>query len=246
MKKRIYVIGDVHGELDMLQCAIDKIEADGGADAKVVFLGDYVDRGAQSKEVIEFLIEGLSVGKNWLCLLGNHDRMFSLFMQDSPQADVRLPRQYTWLHDRIGGKETLASYGINAGDGDHFRDAHKRARATVPEAHLKFLESLEYFHQEDDFLFVHAGIRPGIPFKQQDKNDLVWIRGEFLESKKPHPWLVVHGHTPVEAARHYGNRVCLDTGSGYGRQLTCAVFEGADCWLLTDGGRTPLLPEPLD
>lgn len=246
MKNRIYAIGDVHGELKMLQCAITHIEADGGADAQVVFLGDYVDRGAHSKGVIEFLIEGLAAGKNWLCLLGNHDRMFSLFMQNHPQADPRLPRQYTWLHDRLGGKQTLASYGIDAGDDDRFRDVHKRARATVPETHLEFLASLEYFHQEGDLLFVHAGIRPGVPLRQQDKNDLIWIRGDFLESKKQHPCLVVHGHTPVQAARHYGNRVCLDTGAGYGRQLTCAVFEGGDCWLLSEAGRTPLLPEPLD
>ncbi len=243
MENRIYVIGDIHGELNMLQGAIARIEADGGSDAKVVFLGDYVDRGAHSREVIEFLIEGLSAGKNWLCLLGNHDRMFGLFMEEYPRTDARLSRRYTWLHDRLGGKETLASYGIHADDGEILGDVHNRARATVPEKHIEFIKSLEYSHQEGGLLFVHAGIRPGVPFKQQDKDDLIWIRGEFLEDTRPHPWLVVHGHTPVPTAHHYGNRVCLDTGAGYGKQLTCAVFEDMECWLLSDAGRTPLLPD---
>lgn len=241
MKNPVYAIGDVHGQLELLQEAIANIEADGGAKAKVVFVGDYVDRGANSRRVIDYLIEGLSAGRNWLCLLGNHDRMFSMFLEDEPRADIRLPHELFWLHDRLGGKETLASYGVDVRNRDSVRDIHKRARAVVPEAHRRFLESLEYAYQEDSLLFVHAGIRPGVPFEDQDKNDLIWIRDEFLNDTRRHPWLIVHGHTPVPAACHYGNRVCIDTGAAYGNELTTVVFEGMECWRLTEAGRVPLL-----
>jgi len=227
----------------MLKDAIAKIEMDGGADASVVFLGDYVDRGAHSREVIEFLINGQREARNWRYLLGNHDRMFSMFMEDYPRNDVRLPIGYYWLHDRLGGRETLASYGVNVADRERMFSVHNRARDAVPSAHVEFLRSLHYFHQQDDLLFVHAGIRPGVPFDQQEKDDLIWIRKEFIEDKRSHPWLVVHGHTTVPEAQHFGNRVSLDTGAGYGEPLTTAVFEGTDCWLLTDAGRTPLLPQ---
>ncbi len=243
MNEPIYAVGDIHGELELLTEAIAKIDADGGRDARVVFVGDYVDRGARSKEVIDFLITGLSAGRNWQCLLGNHDRMFALFMEESPQADVRLPPQYHWLHPRIGGKATLASYGVDRVDSNDILDIHRRARTLVPESHIQFLQTLDYSRLEGDLLFVHAGIRPGVPFEQQDRDDLIRIREEFLGDARSHPWLVVHGHTPVPAARHHGNRVCIDTGCGYGNQLTTAVFEGSDCWLLGSDGRVPLKPD---
>ena len=246
MNKTIYAIGDIHGELDMLKEALTKIEQDGGPNARVIFVGDYVDRGPNSKGVIQFLIDGLANGKNWVCLLGNHDRMFSYFMEETPRSDLRLRIRFTWLHDRLGGKDTLASYGINVEDDDSLLSVHSRARAAVPESHLEFLQSRPYFHQENQLLFVHAGIRPDVPFEQQDKEDLLWIRQEFHEDTRQYPWLVVHGHTPVSEARHYGNRVNLDTGSGYGEQLSTAAFEGENCWLLTDAGRSALLPQPLD
>ena len=242
MTNRIYAIGDIHGELEMLQHAIDKIASDGGAGAPVVFVGDYVDRGPRSREVIDFLIEGLSSGKNWICLLGNHDRMFTMFMESTPRRDPRLRIEYSWLHDRLGGKQTLASYGV---DIEARPDTmHRQARSAVPAEHIDFLTSLKFSHQVDGLLFVHAGIRPGIPIEQQDSNDLIWIRQEFLEDSRQHPLLVVHGHTPVSEARHYGNRVAIDTGAGYANQLSTVVFEGTNCWLLTDAGRSALLPDP--
>ena len=136
----------------------------------------------------------------------------------------------------MGGSQTLASYGVIEPDLD-------AARAAVPERHRAFLRSLPHSHLVGDLLFVHAGLDPRVPLEWQGPDDLIWIRGEFLEDTRPHPWLVVHGHTPVPTAHHYGNRVCLDTGAGYGKQLTCAVFEDIDCWLLSDAGRTPLLPD---
>ncbi len=244
MNNPVYAIGDIHGELEMLEDAIAKISTDGGDDATVVFVGDYVDRGARSREVIDYLINGLSAGKNWICLLGNHDRMFSMFLEESPRRDPRLRIEYSWLHERLGGWQTLLSYSVDIEATPSV--VHQQARAAVPAAHIEFLTSLKYSHQTDDFLFVHAGIRPGVPIAEQLDEDLIWIRQEFLEDTREHPLVVVHGHTPVPQARHYGNRVALDTGAGYGRQLTTAVFEGSSCWLLTDTGRTPLLPEPLD
>jgi len=245
MRHPVYAIGDIHGELDLLHDAIGKIERDGGDDAHVVFVGDYVDRGPQSREVLDYLIDGLAKGKNWKCLIGNHDRMFSMFMEVKPRTDPRLRRQFHWLDDRLGGKETLASYGVDATDDASVRSIHKQARTVVPKAHIEFINSLDYHYQYDDLLFAHAGVRPGVPLARQSKDDLIWIRDEFLEDTTKHPWLVVHGHTPVPYARHFGNHVNLDTGSGYGDVLSAAVFEGDDCWILKDYGRDQLLPEPL-
>lgn len=117
-----------------------------------------------------------------------------------------------------------------------------QALAAVPPEHIEFLDSLPLSHQEGGLFFVHAGIRPGVPLEHQEEVDLLWIRYEFLDDKREHPLLVVHGHTPVEKATHYGNRINLDTGSGYGRQLTAAVFEGLECSVLTSEGRVRLKP----
>jgi len=243
MTNPIYAIGDIHGELDMLEYAIEKIESDGGSDAQVVMVGDYIDRGPDSKGVIDYLNNGIAAGKNWKCLLGNHDRMFTYFMEDEPKADPRLRFGLSWLHDRLGGKNTLASYGVDVSDGVKEKTIHTEALAAVPKYHLEFLEALDYFYQINELLFVHAGIRPGVRFEQQDKEDLIWIRDEFHEHTTKYPWLIVHGHTPVPMAWHYGNRINIDTGAGYGNALTTAVFEGSDCWLLGDFGRVALLPE---
>ncbi len=240
MTAPIYAIGDIHGQLDMLTDALRRIEADGGPDARIIFLGDYTDRGPNSRGVLDLLIDGKRAGRNWVPIKGNHDRMFTLFMQDYPLNDTRLPIDLHWLHDRIGGIETLASYGLSVTKSDRIYQVHERARAAVPKEHLDFLDDLPIYHQEGELLFVHAGLRPGIPLEQQTEDDMVWIRQEFLEAYKPYPWLVVHGHTPVERPEHCGNRVNLDSGAGYGRPLTAAVFEGQDCWVLTEKGRVPL------
>nr|WP_256369262.1 metallophosphoesterase family protein [Ruegeria sp. HKCCA5426] len=238
----IYAVGDIHGQLDMLQDALSRIEKDGGPDARVVFLGDYVDRGPNSRGVLDLLIEGRRAGRNWVMVKGNHDRMMARFVQDAEIADTHLPITLNWLHPRLGGRETLASYGVMIDDTDRIYQACERARDAVPQAHLDFINALPTYHTEDDLLFVHAGIRPGAPLDQQSENDLVWIRHEFLRDTNTHPWLIVHGHTPVDQAEHCGNRVNLDTGAGYGRPLSSAVFQGRQCWLLTDRGRMPLMP----
>ncbi len=238
----IYAVGDIHGQMGMLQNALSRIEADGGPDARVVFLGDYVDRGPNSREVLDLLIEGRKAGRNWVMVKGNHDRMMVRFVQDCEIADKQLPITLNWLNSRLGGQETLASYGVEVTDSDRIFQVHERACAAVPPEHLDFINALPAYHQEGELLFVHAGIRPGIPLAQQSEDDLVWIRQEFLIESSPYPWLIVHGHTPVDTAEHCGNRVNLDAGAGYGRPLATAVFEGRQCWLLTDAGRVPLEP----
>ncbi|MEX0303378.1 MAG: metallophosphoesterase family protein [Leisingera sp.] len=242
MTAPLYAIGDIHGQLDMLEDALQRIEDDGGPDVRIIFLGDYTDRGPDSRGVIERLLQGQAEGRNWICLKGNHDRMFSMFLEEYPRNDALLLVGYHWLHERIGGIETLQSYGVEAAEGDRIFQVHKRARAAVPQAHLDFLQDLKPYYQEGELLFAHAGIRPGLPLDQQNEDDLIWIRQEFLNDERAHPWLVVHGHTPAKQAEHCVNRINLDSGAGYGRPLTAAVFEGRECWLLTDQGRVPLTP----
>ncbi|MEZ5713883.1 MAG: metallophosphoesterase [Paracoccaceae bacterium] len=241
MTRPIYAIGDIHGQLGQLDTALTRIEADGGAEATVVFLGDFCDRGADSRGVIDRLIEGRDQGRDWVFLKGNHDRMFRLFMADYPQNDDRLLVGYHWLHERIGGLATLASYGVEVAAGARIYQVHAAARAAVPPEHIAFLDGLRPFHQAGGLLFVHAGIRPGVPLAEQHEDDLIWIREEFLLDPVAHPWLVVHGHTHVDTAEHRGNRVNLDTGAGYGAPLSTAVFDADGVFLLTPDGRVPLV-----
>lgn len=241
MTQPIYAIGDIHGQLEKLQAVLELIEADGGPDARVVFLGDYTDRGPNSCGVIDLLAEGLAGGRNWVCLRGNHDRMFSMFIEDYPRNDDRLLVGYHWLHDRIGGIETLESYGVAVPEGARIHDVHAEARLAVPQNHSTFLDGLVDHYEESGLLFVHAGIRPGLSLAEQSQNDKLWIRQEFLRDQTEHPWLVVHGHTQIPTPEHHGNRVNLDSGAGFGRELTAAVFEERSCWTLHPEGRKALI-----
>ncbi|MBK0329243.1 serine/threonine protein phosphatase [Rhodobacteraceae bacterium F11138] len=237
----IYAVGDIHGQLEQLEQALALIAADGGDEAEIVFLGDLVDRGANSRAVIQCLLDGQLEGRNWHVLKGNHDRMFARFVADGVVEDARILSKLDWLHPRLGGPATLASYGIKT-DGAPRADLHAAAQAAVPELHLEYVQGLDLYFERGELLFVHAGIVPGVPLSDQIEDDLVWIRDPFLKHPDPHPWLVVHGHTALDMPHHFGNRVDLDGGAGYGRPLLPAVFEGRDCWLLTEGGRIPLVP----
>lgn len=238
----IYAVGDIHGQRTMLEDALALIEADGGAAARVVFLGDYVDRGPDSAGVVDMLAKGMADGRDWICLMGNHDRMFRWFMEEPPQHDPQMLVGYHWFHENIGGVETMESYGVPVVGRTRLAEVHDAALAAVPPAHINFLHHLKTYQEEAGKLFVHAGIRPRVPLAEQSEDDLLWIRGEFHEDPQPHPWLVVHGHTPVDRPMHCGNRVNLDTGAGYGRAITVAVFEGTECSVLTDQGRKRLQP----
>lgn len=237
----IYAVGDIHGQLGELTRVLKLIEIDGGPDAKIVFLGDYTDRGPDSRGVLDLLIEGQTAGRNWTFLKGNHDRMFEWFMSTPLRGDPYLMVELYWLHPRLGGDTTMGSYGVEVTGTRREQDIQADALAAVPEQHIQFLSTLDMTFETDELFFAHAGIRPGIPLADQSEEDLLWIRQEFHQFSAKHPKLIVHGHTPIDTATHYGNRVNLDTGAGYNKPLTAAVFDGDDCAHLTETGRVPIL-----
>lgn len=242
MSEPIYAIGDIHGQLGLLEDALTKVERDGGTNAQIVFLGDLVDRGPDSAGVIDLLQKGVANGRNWTVLRGNHDRMFSYFLEDLPRPDPQILMGMDWFSDQIGGRTTLASYGVKTDDTSRYYQIHPLARSEIPQDHISFMANLPACHQYEDLLFVHAGIRPGVSLVEQTEDDMCWIRKEFLMFDQPHPWLVVHGHTHRPTPEHRGNRINLDSGAGHGRSLTTAVFEGRNCWILTEQGRQALIP----
>ena len=239
----LYAIGDIHGQLDELDNALSLIEADGGPNATIVFLGDYTDRGPNSCRVIERLIEGKNSSKPWYFLKGNHDRMFSWYLKLNPIHDPHLFHGLHWLHPRMGGENTLLSYGIELDQERRSGEIHSEARQKVPETHIKFLDSLDLMYRTSDLVFVHAGIRPGVELDAQKENDLLWIREGFIDDKTDHGPLIVHGHIALDKPTHFGNRVDLDGGAAYGSTLTPVVFEGRNCWTLASDGRKSLEQE---
>lgn len=241
----IYAIGDIHGHLDLLRGVHDLIAQDmarHGA-GQVVHVGDLVDRGPDSAGVVEYMRVGIAQGQDWVVLKSNHDRLFTMFMDDPKASDPGLRPEYSWLHPKIGGAETLHSYGVaNAADRP-VAPVHAEARAMVPQEDLDFLASRPAWHQVGGVIFVHAGVRPGIPIADQAEDDLVWIRKGFLDHEGPFEALIVHGHTAIDLPTHYGNRVNIDSSAAYGGPLSAIVIEGEDVFRLTAKGRVPLRPE---
>lgn len=240
----IYAIGDIHGHRAGLEQAHALIAADkaahGAERAAVVHLGDLVDRGPDSQGVIEFLIQGRNVGEDWVVLRGNHDQLFLDFLKGSDGSDPHLKPGVTWQSNVMGGAATLASYGVEKRMIERRQSYEARARARVPDSHRAFLESLPFWFKAEGHLFVHAGIRPGFPIEAQDEDDLMWIRNDFLWHMGPHETLIVHGHTPVEEPTHYGNRINIDCGAGWGNDLVPVVLDHGACFALTAEGRVPV------
>ena len=241
---RAYAIGDIHGRLSLLEAAHDLIAADMAREghASVIHVGDLVDRGENSRGVIEFLMEGQVRGADWAVLKGNHDRMFTRFLQDPGESEPGLRAELSWLHPRLGGGATLSSYGVHAPGDRPVAAVHADALAAVPQAHRDWLEARPAQLRLGCCLFVHAGIRPGVAFEDQTETDLVWIREPFLSNPTDHGALIVHGHTALDAATHYGNRLNLDSGAAYGGPLSAVAIEGRKAWLLTPEGRVALIP----
>jgi serine/threonine protein phosphatase 1 len=214
--RRVYAIGDIHGclaELRQLHAAIaTDLAARPPASAVLVHLGDYIDFGPDSADVLTLLAEGPPVaGLATINLMGDHERT----ALDALSGDGAAATD--WLH--AGGQATLASWGIAA-------DTPRAAwRASVPAAHLEFMQGLCLQHREGDYLFVHAGIRPDAPPDRQGDDDLLGIRQSFLASERDFGVIVVHGHSSSPAPAIRPNRIGLDTGAGCGGRLTCAVFE---------------------
>lgn len=229
---RIYAVGDVHGHLDKLQAVHADIAADLAANPvdshRILHIGDYTDRGPDSRGVIEFLIAGDDNAEPWINLYGNHDRMVLLFLEKRGGADPLLRPDLYWLHPRLGGETTMQSYGLEAPDdldSDHGARLFEAVREAIPSSHVEFLRALRLSYQWRGFFFAHAGVKPGVPLEQQVEDDLIWIRKPFHDSDADHGATIVHGHTPVEAVTDFGNRIAIDTGAGRGGPVTCTVFE---------------------
>ncbi|QTN37258.1 metallophosphoesterase family protein [Cognatishimia activa] len=237
----IYAIGDIHGHFAQLETALARIEEDGGPDAQIVFLGDYIDRGPDSRAVIDLLSLGLAEGRNWVCLKGNHDGYLIDFLEHG-RAESLLRPDLHWFDKPLGGAATLKSYGVDV-EGKLISEVVEEARAAIPETHKAFMAALPCSHETETHFFAHAGIRPGVAFSDQVELDLTWIRGEFLNDTRDHGKLVVHGHTAVSFPEHAGNRVNLDGGTGFGRPLYPGVCEGGQVWVLTETGRQALEPQ---
>jgi serine/threonine protein phosphatase 1 len=245
---RTYAIGDIHGQLDRLRAAHARIAADraetGDDDAPVVHVGDLVDRGPDSAGVVDYLRRGSGGLAEWVVLKGNHDFLFTLFLSDPLAQDPGLRPDLNWLHAKLGGIQTLASYGVADAGERPLAEVHAEALARVPANHRLFLGGLPMTHARHGKLFVHAGIRPGVPFGDQSPQDMMWIRKDFHDDRRDHGALIVHGHTVIQTAHHYGNRVNIDTGAAYGGPLTAVVIEGRDVWELTEAGRIRMPPNP--
>ena len=233
---RVYAIGDIHGRLDLLQSMLNLIEKDqkGRADLPVtlVFLGDYIDRGPDSKGVVDRLLEGFSPQYETVFLKGNHEALLLSFLED-PASGLN------WL--RNGGDAALLSYGVPLDTLQQafwsgqkgVAEAARQFRALLPQPHLDFYESLRLSCRLGDFFFAHAGVRPGKPLDQQSEEDLLWIRKNFLMSADDFGAVVVHGHTPAREPQDLHNRIGLDTFAFRSGKLTAAGFEGAKRWFLS-------------
>lgn len=242
---RSYAIGDVHGHLNKLRAAHALIAADraqtGDAEAPVVHLGDLVDRGPNCRGVLDEVIKGLADGAPWVLLKGNHDRFMQYFLRPGGQPEPARPK-LDWLSPQVGGRETLASYGVETGMHAGRAALHAAVVAVVPDSHRALLDGLLPSYRRGEVFFCHAGVRPGFALEDQTEDDLIWIRREFLDDPRDHGALIVHGHTPVDQPIHYGNHVNLDTGAGYGGPVSAVVIEGREVFHLTDQGRVPLTP----
>lgn len=236
-----HVIGDIHGHLDQFDAALETIERFGEPDAPIVFLGDSVDRGPKSRQVIEALMQGQAEGRPWTCLMGNHDRYVLRFLDNPRYDDPNTSRPLLWTDPALGGDKTLASYGVDVSEGRSLDDINADAKEAIPQSHLDWISALPRYHETDDQIFVHAGLRPGVPLTEQAEDDLIWIRADFLDSD--HDWgrLVVHGHTALDHPQLYANRLNMDGGAGYGRPLVPALIDGDQVWTLGADGRTPLV-----
>ena len=227
---RVYAIGDIHGRYDLLEA----LYADIGGDIErappersiEIFLGDYIDRGPQSRDVVEWLIFGRRAADERICLLGNHEDMM-LRVLDDPQATS------IWLHN--GGLATLLSYRampLDTISGLTVGGARSAFLSAFPASHRAFVEGLPRLAKFGGYVFVHAGLRPGRALDDQDPDDLVRIREPFLASNADFGARVVHGHTPVDAPEVRANRINIDTGAFFTGRLTCLVLEGAGCRFL--------------
>ncbi len=219
---RLYVIGDIHGRSDLLDRIAAEIKRDleqrPNSQCLTVTLGDYVDRGPDSRGVIERLIHN-PFPTPYVALKGNHEELLLSFLTD-PAVGPH------WR--QLGGLETMHSYGVSVASlmmGKGYEEASRALRDAVPEDHFLFLSSLRNSLTVGQYFLCHAGVRPGVALDRQRPEDLLWIRDEFLSSKKNFGKIVVHGHTPSEPAQVLPNRINIDTGAYATGRLTCLIAD---------------------
>jgi serine/threonine protein phosphatase 1 len=201
---KIFAIGDIHGCLGKFEALIQNIDANPQNDT-LIFIGDYIDRGNSSSKVVDYVIQLKSEYKKVVCLLGNHEYMLIRYLEGVDE-DIYLEN---------GGIATLHSYGIRLSD-----EPGKR-KAKIPREHREFFESLLPYYETKNHIFVHAGLKPGLPLRQQTMSDLLWIRHEFVEAEDDFGKMVVFGHTPLNYPLIMPNKIGIDTGAIYGGKLTC-------------------------
>lgn len=233
--RRIYAVPDIHGHLELLDQVLARIRADlrdrPHPAPLLVFLGDYCDRGPDTRGVLARLIELRQGPVPVVTLLGNHDSYILAYRDDPTWFD----RPLHWLHASMGGDRTLASYGVpDASEADP-EATHAAFVAQFPAAHLDFLHDCQLWHRVGGYVFVHAGIRPGVGLEDQKRDDCIWIREPFLSSRDDFGFKVVHGHTIVPTPQHHSNRIALDTGAFRTGRLVCLVLEDDSLALLGDG-----------
>ncbi len=199
--KKIFAIGDIHGSYDRLKTLMDKIPIDFSHDT-LVFIGDYIDRGPHSVEVVDYLMQLKNRVPGVIFLKGNHEDMLDKFIN----GDDRL----TYLLN--GGQQTLDSYLTKPVQSDFY---------PIPPDHMDFFKSLRLFYETEEFIFVHAGLRPRVPLESQKPQDLLWIRDKFISTKYDFGKRVIFGHTPLKKPLVEPNKIGIDTGAVYGNALTC-------------------------
>lgn len=218
-----YAIGDVHGRRDLLAALLAAIGKDAaGRDARIVFLGDIVDRGPESRQSLELVIRTLETWPGSRLIQGNHEEFLLTFL-DAASPEDRQAAARRWLPN--GGTETLHSYGLSASQA--FDDIAERLATEYP-THIAALRHAEWMVETDRYVLVHGGIDPLLPLGGQDPKTTRWIRDRFLRFQGPLPKIVVHGHTMTESflPELHANRIALDTAAVHSGHLTCAVFDG--------------------
>lgn len=224
----VYAIGDIHGEAGLLRQLLARLRADaarhaaGGA-VTVIFLGDYLDRGPDSRQVLDILTDNPFPGASLHFLRGNHEQALLDFLITPVEAQA-------WL--RFGGIETLASYGVRASPGlsdpARLSGLAQELAGRLPDTHLAFLRHTRLMTIVGDYAFVHAGIRPGVPLAAQQPDDLLWIRDGFVDRPFRSDHAIVHGHTIVDEPLLTGNRIAIDTGAYATGVLTALALSGTD------------------
>ena len=227
---RVYAIGDIHGRLDLFDQLLAKIDADHDARPEkrriLILLGDLVDRGPDSAGVVRRALTLDGSSDETHVIAGNHEELFQAALDDDRDA-MR-------IFARAGGRETILSYGVatDVYDRTDFDDLSELIRAHLPQEHVDFLARLEDVVEIGDYAFVHAGIRPGVPLKDQRASHLRWIRSEFLDHRGTHPKMIVHGHTITDRVDERPNRIGIDTGAYESGRLTAIGLDGDQRWFI--------------